>query len=357
MKPRSGLAIVIVLVVLLLIEAMAAGMLALATHARAAADAQLRSTRAAVAAQLAARVTIREWEVARADTLQVGAVRSFARGGGAEADASWSAAIERLPSQFVVRSQGYVGSAVVYSKANSFALARMLDRSAVLGELDAALQSGGVLVLDGAALALDHDSACAAPPPPLQPAAAISAAPALVAPAATVTGTILTDSLLRWSDSTALGNASWSDVAAIADRIEVGVLTPSPVVNGNACDTTALANWGEPAAGTPCSSYAPLVYAPGDLTVAGGRGQGILVVDGVVALRGNAHFSGAVLARTGVTIDGGAMVKGAVLARRGFVLLQDATALYSHCELQRVLAATRAGRRLLPQWRRFLPVF
>jgi Tfp pilus assembly protein PilX len=356
MSARRGFALLIVLGVLLLIEAMAAGMLALATQARAAANQQLRTARAEAGATLAARTAIASWEANGADTLPSGTIVPLSNATGSEADATWAATIERVQSQFVMRAQGRVGGALIYSKAQVIALARMLDRSAVLAELDAAVKSGGAVLLTGSAMVRDRDSTCSALPSSPPNAVAAGLAPAM-APTATVVGAIVVDSLLKWPDSTALANASWGDIAAVADRIESGVVMPMPVASSGACDTTTVANWGDPAPGSPCGAYAPLIYSPGDLTISGGRGQGIVVVAGAFAMSGNAMLKGAVVARDGIVIDGHATLDGAALSRRGYVLIQDAELTYSPCELRRALAATRATRRLLPQKRRYLPVF
>ena len=357
MKQRRGIAIVLVLVVLLLVEAMGAGMLALALHTRAAADAQLRTTRAEAAAHLAARSVLARWNSASFDTMAVGAITPAAAGFGSEADASWSATLERLQSQFVLRTDALIGGPRLYAKASIIVIARMLDRRAVLAELNAAITGTGQVVLAGTSSVLDYDSTCAAPASVL-PAAIITAQTPIAAPTVAIGGAIVIDSTLSWPDSMALGNASWGDVAALADRIDMGVTVPAPVVTAGVCDSAAVANWGEPTTtASPCSSYAPLVYSPGDLTMAGGRGQGILVVAGSFAMNGGAHFHGAVVARDGISIGPNAVLTGAALSRRGYILLQDASASFSHCELQRTLAATRASRRLMPQKRRFLPVF
>jgi hypothetical protein len=155
-----------------------------------------------------------------------------------------------------------------------------------------------------------------------------------------------------------LGNASWSDIAAIADRTESGTVMPLPVANAGVCDTTAYANWGDPLqTGSPCADYLPLVFSPGDLTMNGGHGQGLLVVAGVLNIVGNASFTGAIVARDGLSIGPGARIRGAAISRAGYALIDDADVTYSPCSLARSVAGTAATRRLIPEARRFLPAF
>jgi hypothetical protein len=111
-------------------------------------------------------------------------------------------------------------------------------------------------------------------------------------------------------DSTALdstiylrvGDVWWSELAARADvRFSGNVsITPSAQVSGGRC-VDGDANWGDPLAGTsPCGARAPVVHVSGDLTIEGGAGQGVLLVDGHLAITGPFTYSGQIVARHGI---------------------------------------------------------
>jgi hypothetical protein len=98
------------------------------------------------------------------------------------------------------------------------------------------------------------------------------------------------------------------------------IVTPAPAIAAGVCDTTATTNWGDPAGGA-CGAHLPVIKALGDLTLRGGVGQGILIVNGDVVFENGASFAGLVMvADDFATGAGGGSVLGAVIAgdaRRG----------------------------------------
>ena len=157
------------------------------------------------------------------------------------------------------------------------------------------------------------------------------------------------------------GGAGWSDLASVAAKTyAVGgqglVVVPAPAQSGTACDRSAPDNWGEPLrppAVAPCTGYFPVIHATGDLTIAGGRGQGVLLVDGDLVLTGAAEFDGLVLVRGSLTAvgAGGRIRGGVVVAVTGgarAVSLEGGSIGYSGCAL---VAALRDAwpARLLPE--------
>jgi hypothetical protein len=150
------------------------------------------------------------------------------------------------------------------------------------------------------------------------------------------------------------GDESWASLTARANvtLLAGATIAPSPVVAGAACDRAVASNWGDPSGGTPCAGYFPIIWARGDLHLAGGAGQGILLVDGDVELRGGFDFAGIIVARDDVTSGGGgAQVFGTVLAGDRSPAAGDHTVLdsgvhlqYSSCAIDR---ATMASSRLV----------
>jgi len=153
-------------------------------------------------------------------------------------------------------------------------------------------------------------------------------------------------------DSTSLA----AKVAALAPlatkRFPDGAALPfvGPVEGGGHCDRGAVTNWGDPAAGSPCRSYLPVVHAPGNLSIGGGRGQGILLVEGDLTVSGGFHFAGVVFVLGRFAVEGaGGSVAGSVLASTadlsgampgGVVALRRST-----CTVQRALLS---GSLLVP---------
>lgn len=122
-----------------------------------------------------------------------------------------------------------------------------------------------------------------------------------------------------------------------------------PAYTGNParCDTSVQSNWGEPILSTdPCFNYFPIIYYQGNLRLQGGRGQGILLVEGDLTATGGMVFYGPVYVTGTLSTSGnsnqGAKFYGGVIA--GNVALDDLTKLaggalvsYSSCAIKRAL--------------------
>src|SRR2546423_7225540 len=136
---------------------------------------------------------------------------------------------------------------------------------------------------------------------------------------------------------------------------------PSTTTSGGVtvCNTGDNANWGDPGRAAPagaCESYFPVVYAPGDVSVNGDYGQGILLVNGNLSIQGQFTFYGQIIARGTVKLTGnGNHVYGGIMAA---VVIDstDASKLsgnssihYSRCALTTVFlsasTSTRAPQR------------
>lgn len=115
----------------------------------------------------------------------------------------------------------------------------------------------------------------------------------------------------------AFGELTWAQLTASAVRVP-GIVTPGPSTGAGSCMASNPLNWGDPSRASPaspCESYFPVLYAPGDLHLAGGVGQGILLVGGSLTVSGGANFAGVVLAQGTVNALGtGGRLEGAVLA-------------------------------------------
>jgi hypothetical protein len=129
--------------------------------------------------------------------------------------------------------------------------------------------------------------------------------------------------------------------------------TVAPTTTGNPkkCDASNILNWGEPnhqigQKVVECYSYFPIVYSTSTLLklAGGGRGQGILLIEGDFEAAGGFEFTGLIIAKGGIKITGnGNKITGALMARdisiddqnsiSGNTLLQ-----YSSCAVAKALA-------------------
>jgi hypothetical protein len=123
----------------------------------------------------------------------------------------------------------------------------------------------------------------------------------------------------------------------------------APAYTGNPpkCNKAVETNWGEPLLKTdPCFNYFPIIYHNGDLKLQGGRGQGVLLVEGDLTATGGMVFYGPVYVTGTLSTSGnsgqGAKFFGGVIA--GNVALDDLTKLaggalvsYSSCAIKRAL--------------------
>lgn len=145
-------------------------------------------------------------------------------------------------------------------------------------------------------------------------------------------------------------SADWDALAArAAVSLPPGtsLAAVAPALAGTGCDAWRADNWGEPERDqgiAACASYLPLVHAAGDLTVGGGRGQGILLVDGDLTVSGALAYSGLVIVRGRlVTRTPGVSVLGALLVANGAgereSVVDSALVRRSGCAVTRALDA------------------
>ena len=104
------------------------------------------------------------------------------------------------------------------------------------------------------------------------------------------------------------GDMHLDDLKKYADKpIPPGTYSGmAPVVDGaGECDKSQLLNWGDPDDPSgACHLYWPIIYSQGDLHLSGGRGQGILIVEGELSLSGNFEFAGIVFIYKNIQASG-----------------------------------------------------
>jgi len=147
------------------------------------------------------------------------------------------------------------------------------------------------------------------------------------------------------------GNSTYQALAAAANKTVAAGVTLNglaPVVVSGVCQTGMSTNWGDPnraVSPTPagkCETYYPTVHALGDLRLTGGVGQGILLVDGDLAMSGGFQYTGIIIVRGNLITTGtGAKVTGGVMAANidldQNTVLGNSSIKYSSCAVNKVM--------------------
>ena len=148
------------------------------------------------------------------------------------------------------------------------------------------------------------------------------------------------------------GESDWEDLVRsatvrIPHNTTIAVVAPDSVmsvVNGvttKRCKTELSTNWGQTSRTTTpgiCERYFPIIYAAGDLHVNGGKGQGVLLVEGDLNVQGGFEFFGPVIVKgrlrtsgTGGHFNGGVMAANVDLETN--TVLGNAEVTYSRCAI------------------------
>ena len=156
---------------------------------------------------------------------------------------------------------------------------------------------------------------------------------------------------------TQFGDLTWAELTAMANKTlsggNVNQVAPS-LVDGN-CNTSDPYNWGDPLNPTaPCGSYFPIIYVAGSARMqAGGVGQGLLLVEGDLDLRGNFAFYGVIIVQgsfetqgTANRIIGGVFAGNASLDNQAF--LGTSVVQNSTCAVTRAIQNNAALNRARP---------
>jgi hypothetical protein len=105
------------------------------------------------------------------------------------------------------------------------------------------------------------------------------------------------------------------------------------------CNTGDQLNWGEPHRGlgsiAQCYNYFPIIYASGSQLqlTGGGRGQGLLLIEGDFVVAGGFEFTGLIVAKGGIKVNGnGNKITGALLAQD--VSIDDDNSISGNTTLQ-----------------------
>ncbi len=148
------------------------------------------------------------------------------------------------------------------------------------------------------------------------------------------------------------GDLEWEHLVAMANKVLLpGTYTGvAPSFNVDAsCDFSSVTNWGDPLTPTSaCGGYFPIMYSPGDLSINGDYGQGMLLVEGNLSVQGGFQFFGVVIVKQTLKTTGtGGHFNGVVLAANVDLdenrILGNARVQYSSCAMGRALENASPG--------------
>lgn len=333
---RDGFALVLSMLIVIALAVLSTGMLIVAAQEAGIASAAAAAARARTAAEAEVRRALSAWSTRRASALPPGAALSTHPRPEAEL------AIRRLDSTlFVVTARVTASFRLRQAEAGAGALVRTLDPlrlqtrvsvAAAAADTSARLEGGSVSGLDACALA-----------PPL---------PGVLAPAVDGAATLDGDPPVTIAPPP-VDPLAGIPLRAIADVVPTGAAgSPRPAVEASVCAPGPW-NWATARPDHPCGTPA-LIHSEQDLTLRGGEGFGVLVVDGDLTITGDFVFHGLLHVRGRLLLDGGS-VTGAV--RAGHLLLRQGQLRYDSCALEQAFRAPAFDRAFRPPGRWWVPVF
>lgn len=321
LRARRGMALAVAIFALVAVAALVHATVAPAVAHRRAVSRLVAFQQAETRAERAVAGVLREWSPERWRAMPVGAVVDHAQP--ADAPAPASGAVTTLRVARLSRSIFLLRAEASMTAANVPVVARrvlFLELRAAPVPAGPALTLGGGLSA-GPADVIEVGDECATD--------SVRAPAVMVAPWSQVSWANAASQAAVYRDSAAArrdtyDRAAGLDVAALRARADVrleagAVVAPVPVVEDGRC-AAADRHWGEPLRGgaglvTGCVTAYPVVAAAGDLRIAGGRGQGVLLVEGRLRISGPFVFSGLIVAPGGVETDGDEVtLEGAVYA-------------------------------------------
>lgn len=369
MRARPGIALLLALFTILLLQLLAAGVLALATLQKTLAQTRTATARAELAARAAPGFALDHWAATTAARLPDG---GRTRGpGGSLAGASYETSIERLSgSAFLIRVSGRVGDVGAPAAASTAGfLVHTIDPDLLAGGFPAALATGGSVIAEGASRI---DGASGNQPPPGWPAARCeelrplpTSSTALVLPAPErlvlgTGGTAVGVPAITTGPAPSMLTPDFASLAARADHTVSGELMLAPRASAGQCDYLSVENWGAPLDPRhPCFDYFPVIHAPGDLQIQGGSGQGTLLVEGDLTISG-ASFNGVIVVLGRLILRDNTQIRGAVsnLNSAAPIYLQNSAISRCECSLRSALQLSHALSAPTPRpGRSWVPVY
>ena len=345
---RPGFALVLSMVLVLALAVLGTGILVIGTRESAVAGAVSRRARAVRIAEVGVLDAVGAWSTRSVSDLLVGEPRVLA------ADArSTTTAVRIDTALFLVRSEGRVPGPVGPATARAAVLVRTLPPDRLGRGFPGALAAAGPVVVTGSGTIAGTDSVsggvsamCEEPTP------GVVALDVSIAPGASVTGRPAIEYAAPPPPPVVDPFGPLASVLA-GVRYTADVATPRAVEQAGVCAIDSL-NWGSPDPAHPCHDLLPMVAAL-DLTVDGGYGRGVFVVDGDLRLTRGATLEGLIIVHGQLTLGDGSTIRGA--ARAASAAVMDGSVIRDGCAVRAVLSAPSLDRAFRPPDRWWIPVF
>jgi len=373
LRQRAGIAIVAALGGVVVIGALIAGVFFVSTQESQISGGALVHERAFRAAELGLNTTLANWDAPLMYALPVGGMDTMAYSGTDWVD---TVVVTKLTNQaYSMLSTATAGSGRLARSRKKTLLSIRLSSPDFnfLGALTlrGGLQIGGNSEVDGANTNPSTWGGCA---PAADTLAGVAMAdPSLITYSGCQDGSCIQGDPPVLQEPSAddttnyfnFGDENWATLTASADKVINGNNTYNdigPVVTDGSCMRGELLNWGAPihtVPANPCENYFPIIYAKtstsGVLKLSGGKGQGILLVDGDLEISGGFEFYGPVIVRGRIKAtgtSGGGKLHGGVMAANVEItddgqILGDATISYSSCAIEKAIAGSANPRRLV----------
>lgn len=369
---RKGIAIVAALGGIVVIGALIAGVFFVSTQESQISGGTLVHERAFRAAELGLNTTLANWDAPAMYALPIGTMSTMTYAGNGWVD---TVVVTRLTDRaYSMLSSATAGTGrLARSRKKTLLSVRLTSPDFnFLGALTlrGGLQIGGSSLVSGNN---ENPSGWSGCPASMDSLAAVAIADStLVKYSACTSGNCMEGDPKILQDPTAndtttyfkFGDEDWKSLTASANKVISGNSTYTgigPVVTGGACAKSQTLNWGAPVHTSPanaCENYFPIIYAKanssGVLKLSGGKGQGILLVDGDLEISGGFEFFGPVIVRGRIKAtgtSGGGKLNGAVMAANVELddnqVLGDATINYSSCAVAKAIQGSASPRRMV----------
>jgi hypothetical protein len=356
---ERGIALPLVLFVLVIVGVIISGTFYIARLEQKTGDNAVAATQAAAVAEAGVDSVLANWSPSAYNNMASGTEIAFPTVTTLGGNASYTAVLRRLNSRvFMVRADGrqaFPGGGL----AGRRQVAKLVRLDIPLIAMNAAITTRTGLTVSGSSDVSGVDSipgsmgAICPPAGPTVPGIRDSSGNVTTSGACSgascIVGNpqILTDPTVSTNSFTQFGSTNFAQLAARANFTVSGTINSiAPAVTvgpPSLCNYAITTNWGAPLAPfSPCGDYFPIIYAPGDVRLTGGAGQGILLVQGDLDVSGGVEFYGPVIVMgtirstgTGGHIYGGVMSSNANL---GTVLVSGNSVVnYSSCTIARAL--------------------
>lgn len=366
---RRGFALPAAILAMVALGVLVTGGIQVATQEARIGQATVRTVEAFYLAESTMNDLLAHWRPAQSNLTEWGAPE--VRNGGDGEGGTWTAEIRQVDDRlFYIRTTGRVNAGGGAEASRSMGvLARVLTANL---EPPAALLTMGTVRVQGSAQIRGNDQNpagwnAAICPDPLQnlPGVVTDTGGNLqLAGGGTVSGTptgYVKDATVNEATFTNFGGMTWNELTSLATvTLNGGSITGTgpTLTAGGACNTANSLNWGDPDnPAAPCGNYFPIIHIRGNANIqSGGRGQGILLVDGDLDLRGNFLFAGVIIVQGAIGVQGGGAngprINGGAIARNADLDVETFTGSSivqnSRCAIRRAIRNNSSLTQVVP---------